>query len=85
MAIIPTLAVICVAVILLYGLDYYVGQQIRSHIVEDLTYAANTAASAVAAHGINHDIDEIDALADELGRSTNMRITINHARRYGSR
>jgi diguanylate cyclase (GGDEF)-like protein len=76
MAIIPTLAVICVAAVLLYGLDYYVSQQIRSHIVKDLTYAANTAASAVAAHGINHDIDDIDALADELGRSTNTRITI---------
>jgi diguanylate cyclase (GGDEF)-like protein len=76
MAIIPTLAVIGVAVILLFGLDYYVSQQIRGHIVEDLTYTANTAASAVAAHGMNHDIDQMDALADELGRSTNTRITI---------
>jgi diguanylate cyclase (GGDEF)-like protein len=76
LAIIPTLAIIGVAVALLYGLDSYVDHQIRSHIVEDLTHAATTAASAVAAHGIKHDIDSIDKLADELGKSTNTRITI---------
>jgi diguanylate cyclase (GGDEF)-like protein len=72
----PTLAVICVTTLLLYSLDYYIDYQIRDHVLEDLTYAANTAASALAAHGINHNIDDIDALADELGRSTNTRITI---------
>jgi diguanylate cyclase (GGDEF)-like protein len=72
----PTLAVICVTALLLYGLDYYVDSQIRRYILDDLIHAANTSASAVAAHGMNHDIDEMDALADELGRSTNTRITI---------
>jgi diguanylate cyclase (GGDEF)-like protein len=73
---IPTLAVIFMAAVLLYGLNYYVRYQIRSHILEDLTYYAHTAASAVAAHGIKQDIDEMDTLADELGRTTNTRITI---------
>ncbi|MGD8909189.1 MAG: diguanylate cyclase [Chromatiales bacterium] len=76
LAIIPTLAVIGVVAALLYGLDSYVKYQIRGYIVEDLTYAASTAASAVAAHGIRHDMDRMDKLADELGKSTNTRITI---------
>jgi diguanylate cyclase (GGDEF)-like protein len=74
--IITTLAVICLTAALLYSLNFYVRYQIQRHKVVDLTYAANTAASAVAAHGIKHDIDDIDTLADELGRSTNTRITI---------
>jgi diguanylate cyclase (GGDEF)-like protein len=76
LAIIPTLAAICITAILLYGLNYYVRYQVRNHKFEDLTYAANTAASTVAVHGINHDIDAMDTLADELGKSTNTRITI---------
>jgi diguanylate cyclase (GGDEF)-like protein len=76
LAIIPTLAAIGITTILLYGLNSYVHYQIRNHKFEDLTDVTNTAASAVAAHGINHDLNEMDALADELGRSTNTRITI---------
>jgi diguanylate cyclase (GGDEF)-like protein len=76
LAIIPTLAVICVTAALLYGLNYYVTSQILSHILEDLTHSAKTAASAVVLRGINHDINTMDALADELGGSTNKRITI---------
>jgi diguanylate cyclase (GGDEF)-like protein len=76
LAFIPILAVICLTALMLYGLNYYVHHQIHIHKLEDLTYTANTAASAVAAHGIKHDIDDMDTLADELGRSTNTRITI---------
>ncbi|MGD8914894.1 MAG: diguanylate cyclase, partial [Candidatus Thiodiazotropha sp.] len=50
--------------------------QIRGHTLEHLTYSANTAASAVAAHGIKHNINDIDTLADKLGSNTNTRITI---------
>ncbi len=76
LAIIPTLVVIGVSVILVSGLDYFVTDQIRAHILEDLVHSANTAASAVEHRGINHDIDSMDALADQLGRSSNKRITI---------
>jgi diguanylate cyclase (GGDEF)-like protein len=76
LAIIPTLAAVGITAILLYALNYYVRYQIRIHKIEDLTYSANTAASAVAAYGIDHDIDATDMLADELGKTTNTRITI---------
>jgi diguanylate cyclase (GGDEF)-like protein len=76
LAITPTLAVICVTATLLYTLDYYVTNQIRGHILEDLTHSANTAANAILIHGVNDDINDMDALADELGRSSNRRISI---------
>jgi diguanylate cyclase (GGDEF)-like protein len=76
LAIIPTIAAICLTAVLLSGLNYYVRFQIRGHTLEHLTYSANTAASAVAAHGIKHNINDIDTLADELGSNTNTRITI---------
>jgi diguanylate cyclase (GGDEF)-like protein len=76
LAILPTLAILCAISVLLYGLNYHVHYEIRNHKLEDLTYFADTAASAVAAHGINRDVHDMDALADVLGRSSNTRITL---------
>ncbi len=76
LAVTPTLAVICVTAVLLYALDYYVTNQVRGHILEDLTHSANTAAFAISLHGVNDDIHDMDAVADELGRSSNRRISI---------